>query len=168
MGRSSKIPRADHVAVYGHVRMERAKCPNCKDIALIVDRQFACCGENYVRSPEAILYVTSCEYARRKPPGLEASAILLEYNDACAYCLQEFGSHVIVNNRHIRLRLSWDHFIPFSWTRDNSLENFLPSCHLCNHWKRARVYNDLTAARKDLRARWVKNTDGEYRAPNQG
>ena len=155
MGRKKSAPRADHMAVFGNVAIPRANCPRCGDMALVIDGKMACCDAPFLAQPTAVHYETSYKPFRQKPPAEVQEQLLSKYNNRCAYCDQAFGDLVRLHNgQHAFLRLSWDHFIPFIWTHDNSDANFLPSCHVCNSRKRDKVFNDLEAAREWLLETW--------------
>ena len=154
MARKRIALRGQHLAVYGNVRIPRAKCPDCKDMAFVIDGKMACCDLPFLATPRSVQYLIPPQSFRKSPPKHVREALLAQHKNACAYCGQAFGALVYRGNTPTVLRLSWDHFIPFIWTGDNSDSNFIPSCHVCNERKHDKVFNDLVTAQKHLRGLW--------------
>lgn len=67
-------------------------------------------------------------------------AVYKKFDGHCAYC----GRHIAYNDMQV------DHFKPQrAWNPEDSgtddIENLMPSCHMCNHYKRA---HDLETFRR--------------------
>ena len=158
-----------HVAVYGPVRILREKCPDCGFIVLVVKGRFACCGEP---GPEPAGRLTQKrmserEVNRRRTPTRETMRTLLDVQgDACFYCLRHFGETVYdrKRKRHIELRIEWDHKTPLAYSCDNSQENFVAACHVCNRMKSSYIFGTVEAARSFILERWKRRYPEEFPA----
>lgn len=81
---------------------------------------------------------------RRPPPAKIRRAILLAQRGCCYYCEKAFGAIVLRRGRPIRLRLHWDHYVPFAYLNTNPEENWRAACHVCNSAKGSSVFMDLS------------------------
>ena len=52
-----------------------------------------------------------------------------------------------------QVRLSWDHFIPFSVILDNPDDNWVASCKNCNSIKHANIFKTIGEARDHIQPR---------------
>ena len=53
-----------------------------------------------------------------------------------------------------KLKVHWDHKIPYSYAQDNRDINFVASCSVCNLMKHDRMFETLDEAREYLQTRW--------------
>ena len=84
---------------------------------------------------------------RRRRPGKGLAAHLLEIAEGCcAYCTLPIKATTYRRNRLVRLRLEWDHFVPYSYLVANPVANWQVSCHVCNRLKTAGFYNSVEIA----------------------
>lgn len=81
----------------------------------------------------------------KKPSQYQCDIILKRQDNKCLYC----GTPFIYEAPH------FDHFIPLSFLRRSSLENFVAACQLCNNIKSDKVFDSLEDVRKHIRVRRI-------------
>jgi 5-methylcytosine-specific restriction endonuclease McrA len=148
-----------HVALFGTVALRRMFCGPCGCYSLIRnDGTFCCCDKPLVGEVKfrGIKRVVEPEQVRRRPTPTERKQILEDQNHCCLYCERRLGSWVLRKNKQVRLRLHWDHMVPFSYQQNNSMSNFVAACHLCNMHKHSMIFSTLEEARIYLVAKQEK------------
>lgn len=73
--------------------------------------------------------------ARRIPSLMIQSQLIETQTGRCGYCNSSLVDQVI----------EWDHFEPFSYSNDNSRENWVASCQPCNRRKKDHVFRSERA-----------------------
>ena len=58
---------------------------------------------------------------------IDRQAVYAKYDGHCAYC----GKEITINEMEV------DHVIPQRYHGTDDMDNLMPSCHTCNHYKRA-------------------------------
>ena len=147
-----------HVALYGNRGMLRDICPECRRQAFILDGKFACCDLKVDVSPTQRVKRETHPEAVRRLPSLEQRTKQLELQEhSCFYCFRLLGSYVCrtknETNRWTRLRLHWDHQVPYVLTQNNQMSNFVASCHVCNGIKAAFLFQTIEEARIYVQAK---------------
>lgn len=66
-----------------------------------------------------------------------------KYNGHCSYC----GNEIEYKNMQV------DHIVPIGFNGIDNIENYNPSCRLCNHYKRANSLNLYRLLLKTLHER---------------
>lgn len=129
------------LAGFGRIGIERGLCAICNVWSFIQDNQFIFCGHEVTSTIITVKqeFPSDIELNRKYPNFEEKEKILKEQRFRCAYCDREFGTKV---------KLVWDHFLPFSIYNDNSLENFVASCKSCNSIKHNKVFNTINEVRE--------------------
>lgn len=140
--------------IYGSVTLQRAKCPDCKRYAIIIDGKLQCC-DRPVKPDEATFAGYKREspgyYRRKLPPLKHRKAVLAAQRDRCFYCDRLLGSFFVTPRGKLsRLRVHWDHAVPYVWSANNSEANFVAACHQCNLWKGSRIFKSIEDARAYL------------------
>lgn len=74
-------------------------------------------------------------------------------NYLCAYCRLPFGTVVSTRRGDTIQNLVGDHWKPFSWREDGTLDNCVASCQICNGIKSDRLYDCLEDASREILAR---------------
>ena len=141
----------EHIAEFGSTRIKRAFCKYCDQYALVIDGELQCCdrpcGEE--KPPKRIKKMSLAD-GRRGLSLRSRRDILREQDYRCLYCNQTFGDTVRRKSRRLRLRIEFDHAIPFAFCADTKAENMVAACHVCNGIKSSRIYGSLDEARTDL------------------
>lgn len=139
-----------NIAIYGNTGLIRAICPICKDReTFVVDGLFTCCGEPYTQGiPEKKKLECEAHRIRRSPYLSDKSRIIQAQQNRCIYCRHTFGSLYVEGSKIKPLVLHWDHFIPWTYTYDNSGKNFVAACNICNLFKHDKIFDSLKEARE--------------------
>ncbi len=77
----------------------------------------------------------------------------------CSYCNREFFRCILTGRMgrySLRLRPNWDHYLPFSLYQDNSNENYVLCCNVCNIFKGNKVFSSIVELAKYLEKRWAE------------
>jgi len=61
----------------------------------------------------------------------------------CFYCKEEFDSIITRNGKPLKLKLVWDHMVPYSYFQTNPDNNFVAACHVCNSIKSNKMFNTV-------------------------
>lgn len=88
-----------------------------------------------------------------------------EQDGKCYYCERPFGMLLYRGIRKKRLEVHWDHYVPFAFSQDNSIPNFVAACDVCNRMKSSKLYASLWEAKIDLAAKW--SFSGYTEAPDE-
>lgn len=65
----------------------------------------------------------------------------------CFYCDRTLGGIYTRKKRQIQLKTEWDHMVPFAYSQNNSTDNFVAACHVCNSLKGALMFQDTEQAK---------------------
>ena len=136
-----------YIGLYGNVPLQKHYCEDCQMFAFVLRGKFLCCDSRADRTPQTYKRESQPAQIRRLPPIEARREVLRLQNNACLYCLRDFGSHVQRGKRIITLRLHWDHFIPYNLTQNNYTYNFVAACHLCNGIKYDHVFQTVEEVR---------------------
>src|SRR5689334_5374392 len=126
----SNYPSA-YISLYGSVAVVKEFCPSCRRHAFVIDSQLQCCGRLSREVPQAMKREVTAEMRRRKPASKTLEALLIEQDYRCAYCERRLGSLVYRRNKPVKLRIHWDHAVPFAYSQNNRAENLVAACHVC-------------------------------------
>ena len=149
------MPKA-HIALYGNVKIPRSWCKDCESWAFVMDNKFACCGGAFSQSITKFRRMCEPVAQRKQLKKKEKLAILLNQDYSCFYCEHRFDSTVELKKKQVRLKIEWDHLVPFSFTQNNSAVNFVAACQLCNGWKASNVFQTVEEAKVYLYEKWKK------------
>ena len=58
--------------------------------------------------------------------------------------------------KYIKLKIHYDHFVPWVYSGDNSGPNISASCHICNSLKSDNHFYDLISAKEYLNAKRIR------------
>lgn len=139
----------DHVAVYGNVALLRAFCEHCGSFSLVLkDGKLACCDRKHSGdAPTRIKRIVEPEQLRRAIPQKVRARILEQQDGRCFYCDRLIGSQAYYKGRVVRLRLHLDHLVPHSYNQNDSEDNFVGACHICNSHKSALMFQTVEEAK---------------------
>jgi hypothetical protein len=92
---------------------------------------------------------------RRKPSVRRQRELINAQGNVCLYCGNPFGTTIeYPDGRKTKLRLSWDHFAPYSEFQDSSDGNFVAACHVCNSIKSDLCFYDPGHVAEYVARRW--------------
>jgi 5-methylcytosine-specific restriction endonuclease McrA len=147
-----------HVAVYGNKKLVRIYCPDCDCWTLVLKGIKLCCDEESDAMPDKFKVMISAARIRKKPGRKAKKNLLEQFNYSCVYCERRFDTFVEMAGKMHRIRLNWDHQIPFSYSYNNNSENFLPACNFCNGWKSNRIFQTIDEVKVYVNQKWEKQT----------
>lgn len=152
-----------HLAVYGNTRIVRAHCYACGRYALVVDEEMQCCGRKVQTAPTKIRRISEPEAKRRNLSKAEREYILAQQEYKCLYCDVLLDGYVHYHGEIKKVRITWDHMAPYTYTLDNHAENFAATCQFCNAWKSSLIFKTVDEVRIYVEAKWQAERE---RAPN--
>lgn len=76
---------------------------------------------------------------RNTPTKAEQTRILKLQHNCCFYCGLEFGDWFVYKFA-VAIKLTWDHFVPYSYGFNNAADNFVASCTQCNAIKSDKIF----------------------------
>ena len=160
MSFSSQRSKERVIVQYGNVQLERAMCPNCRQLSFLRNGETICCLRE-IRKPLTGFEQgsePSKQKGRKRRPSPTAQAIILNrQGNRCLYCHQCFGSEQIRYGRIIVLRVNWDHIIPYAYTMNSKASNFAAACQVCNALKASKVFKDIDSVRLYLEVERERN-----------
>jgi hypothetical protein len=119
-------------------------------MSLIIDGNHACCDTPYDGEPSITKRMTLCDGARRKPSLARQRELLDEQCNQCLYCERVFGTFAHRNGKGHRLRVEWDHLVPFSFSTSCADREFAAACQICNGIKSATIFKSIEEARASI------------------
>jgi len=144
--------------VYGNIVLYEIKCKLCKEKNLVGD-PYGCCPscnkpfkEEKINKTEIIV-----GSKRMRPKKATKKRIKDEQDGHCYWCGRLFGEIYEKNNKIMRLRINYDHKIPFSFCKSNHEDNFVGACNVCNTFKSSMVFDDEKICRDYLLRKWDKD-----------
>lgn len=136
-----------HAAVYGNVTLFRGTCPDCKGTAIILEGLYQCCDKPVEVKPKEFLRLSESIGKRHKPNKKTKEYLLAIQGNACLYCEKSFNSFTYRNYKPVKLKLNWDHLIPYSYNQNNWHENWCAACHICNGIKSNKMFETIEECR---------------------
>lgn len=143
-----------HFALYGNIGIIREQCPLCMSVALVIRGEFQCCDFKMQITPRRVVRIVEPEFVRRTPGAEDKRSILERQKQCCFYCDRRFGSAVLRKNNLRILKVCWDHQIPWVYSQNNSAQNFVAACQICNGFKGNRCFAGPDEARSFIEGRW--------------
>lgn len=154
MKRKKDSKRKQVMALFGNVAIPRAFCPDCKHMAFVIRGRFNCCGGRLTKLiPRLFVREAEPENVRRLPPKEYRDYQLNKQDNRCFYCDALFGDEGFRNQTPVRIKLTWDHQLPFAYSQDNRNMNFVAACQVCNGIKSAMVFQTVDEAKAYLSLR---------------
>jgi 5-methylcytosine-specific restriction endonuclease McrA len=135
------------IALYGSVALERGYCNNCKSMAIIKGGKFQCCGSPVQDVPSKFERMSEPLFARKTPTKADKDRIVNQQGNQCFYCGVTFGSFRFRRGLPFTIKIEWDHKLPFAYSQNNQTDNFVASCHVCNHIKSDHLFQTVDEAR---------------------
>ncbi len=141
-----RIPSYAQATFYGSVILMKAKCPACGSLSIVLDGKSACC-DVALEAPDR--YRTKREGEgedrRSRIPQSLREEIIRSQGFRCIYCMQRLDGAAFnkFRNKTVALRIHIDHFICWKFSRDNSYENLLAACHICNGIKSDYLFENF-------------------------
>lgn len=135
-----------HVGLYGSVKIERVFCQKCRRFAFVFDGILRCCDRPVLDRPVKAKRISLGDHRRRYLSQSEKDLQISEQEGKCFYCGLYLGGYVFRNGHSIRLKIEFDHLVPFSYSQDNRGKNFVATCHICNKIKHDLMFQTVEEA----------------------
>lgn len=132
------MPQPRQLAIYGNASMPRVYCDACEMWALVRNDRKLCCDEPAREPPQVYVRMSQPEMKRGWLPLRIRKAILAEQGHRCLYCERTFGP---------RVKLQWDHMVPWSHTMNNDRHNIAAACRECNQCKSNLIFQTVDEVR---------------------
>ena len=136
-----------YVAIYGNTTILKGYCNDCNSIAFIKKGILQCCEKSTDDLPKGFKVESEAQPKRKIPPLEYRKNKLEEQNNKCFYCEIPFGEICYKNEKPIKLKINWDHFVPFDYGYNNGSTNFVASCQICNGIKADKFFDTVESAR---------------------
>lgn len=146
-----------YIAVYGNIQILRGQCPRCGGTALILDNIYRCCNIAFIGKIKGYKFEVECSNKRVQPPLHIQEYLLAKHDNHCLYCCKELGKYIKHRNKLVLLKVTWDHFIPYSYLQDNPEDNWVLSCQICNGIKSNKIFETLKEAKEHIYAQRETN-----------
>ena len=144
-------------SLYGSVALLKGYCKSCQSNAFIIDGKFNCCDEEVIEQVEThkIKREIEGESERSHIPLKLKQEILLKQESRCIYCEKKLEGFYWSNSssKFVRLRIHFDHFVSWKYSRDNHKNNLYASCNICNQIKSDKYFYDLISAKEYINAK---------------
>lgn len=106
--------------------------------------------------PEICGYTPSGAGRRRRPTDRMRRTVLERQRNRCMYCDNPFDWLVRRRGDLVRLKLQWDHFVPYAFSGANPGDNWVAACHVCNNIKGPQMFDTIAEAQQFIRPRWAE------------
>lgn len=147
-------------SLYGKIALLKGYCKHCGKLAFIIQEELQCCGRPLGVMPihERIKRESETDLKRGAIPAKLKREILEQQDNKCIFCDSSFGSLAWNDKRkkYIKLKIHYDHFVPWVYSGDNSGPNISASCHICNSLKSDNHFYDLISAKEYLNAKRIR------------
>lgn len=153
------LSKKTKLTLYGKVGIARAWCGMCETMSFVIDNKLQCCDTQHLETPTQWRRESAPPDNRTQPRKSLKKQLLEFQGNSCLYCEQKFNKTVRVRSKSKRTRLSklritWDHFIPYSYNQNRKDDNWVAACQFCNSWKSDRLFNSVEEARVYLKQQW--------------
>jgi len=143
-----------YVGLYGNVAILKGYCAECACTSFVIDGLLQCCDSRFEIDPTKYKRESTPEQRRRALPRKLKLEVLDSQGHRCFYCHRRFGSLILKGVRMIRLRIQFDHFVPYAHSQNNGEYNFVAACHVCNGLKTDHFFQTSEQAELFLFERW--------------
>lgn len=139
---------AVRVFIYGKVALLSEMCPKCRTESFVIDRKLVCCGRPATRPVKGWKRMSPTPGEKRKKlTEARKRKIIGIQNGICIYCDLSFRSPVYRNSKRIKKSITFDHFVPWSYSQNDDPRNVVAACSICNEIKSWFTFRDLDECR---------------------
>lgn len=147
--------------VCGNVVLFREECPFCGEFNLSKNDKFSCfCGGVYFNNDiDSTRIVCTKE---RQALTKHLKYLIEKQSNHCYWCGRQIGETYLkkVNGKKkyklVKLGRHIDHIVPYSFCKNNDLENLCLSCSFCNLWKSNKIFTNEECCKLYLNYKWDK------------
>jgi hypothetical protein len=145
-----------YVGLFGNAAVITAWCKSCSKFSFVLEGELQCCDALSSDIPTKWIQEIQALDKRLKPSSELQTDKLIEQEWCCAYCERRFGDFVYLKGKRKKLQVQWDHFVPYSYSRNNNGSNFVASCHICNRMKSSFCFETMEEAKLYLLHKWTE------------
>ena len=139
-------------AMYGRVGLLKAYCDRCKGTYFVIDGVYQCCDKKTIRIYTKVKTkrYSEGESKRTKIKMTTKKEIVEKQKNKCIYCNCNLDGFIWFekNNAYRKVKIHFDHFISWNYSRDNNKNNLVASCQICNLLKSDKYFQDLSLAKE--------------------
>ena len=133
-----------YISQYGNTQIPRAKCPICNTFSFVIDNIIQCCDVSLKDSLTIEGIKIECLSTDSRNLSRKAKDYILKLQDnRCIYCNTPFGFIRYRNGKKIKLRIEFDHFVPYNYARNSDTTNIVAACHVCNRLKSYKIFDTI-------------------------
>lgn len=138
-------------SIYGSTALLKAYCFICKAYSFIQNGVFVCCNRVYENIPkkEILKRESAGQRNRKRLPKKVKNRILEAQNHKCIYCDIDLNDKYVWDNKRakfIKIKVHFDHFVSWNYSRSDQASNLVAACHLCNGIKSDKYFTDIQSA----------------------
>lgn len=134
--------------LYGKITLHSEFCEKCQSESFIINGKFRCCGSICEKEPTAWKRMSAT--ARRRPHwtvGLKEK-LIDEQSQNCFWCGISFFRQEFRNGFPAVKTIHIEHIEPFVFSADDSENNIVASCSICNQLKHDLMFKDIYECRE--------------------
>lgn len=135
-----------YLGIYDTVILQKAWCENCQCYSFVRKNVLQCCDEKTDSVPTAWKRESLATGIRHLPSAQYRRDQLSAQEHRCFYCQMIFGAYRIWGGKRVKIRIHWDHLVPFAYLQSNPDNNFVAACHICNGLKGSKVFQTVEEA----------------------
>lgn len=136
-----------YLGIYDTIILQKGWCENCQCYSFVRKGILQCCDARTDSTPTAWKRESLATGIRRQPSTGYKRDQLLAQDHRCFYCNILFGGHRSWKGKIVKVRIEWDHLVPFAYLQSNPDSNFVAACHICNRLKSSKVFQTVEEAR---------------------
>lgn len=149
--------------LYGSVALLSERCPVCGDESFVRDGLTICCGAEVVKPPNRWKRMSTCRDQRKHFTPEYRAALVDSQNGLCFWCGIRFDKQEWRRGRQAKKTINVEHVEPFVFASNESNQNIVASCSICNSIKSSLIFQDIHEARTQIQLR--RTTKGYTTTP---
>lgn len=147
----------------GNATLFRVACPNCRAINLSGENIILCveCKMKFEAKTDRVRVLIN-KKQRNRIKAATKRRIIEQQKNRCFWCGTNLNGYYILRGRMNKTRTHFDHVVPFVYQQNDSEENLVASCNICNGIKSCLVFESNEACRHYIlkkRQKLISNED---------
>ena len=143
-------------SMYGSKVLLKGWCPDCKGYYFLIKGELQCCGKRLAQIPGNEITKRESETPNKRGFSAKDKKEALEEQDyCCIYCGTDLMGYEWNPQKeiYVKVKIHYDHFIPWSYSGDNQKSNVLASCSTCNLLKSDLYFRTIEEAKEYIMSR---------------
>jgi hypothetical protein len=146
-GKTGLVQSADsQKAIYGKVTLLRETCPVCEVTAIVAGGTFTCCGATWQKKKATNLKRMTSGFKRKDLTPVLKQWILHLQRNKCFYCDIDLTNGWYRQEKSLypkKVKTHFDHIVPWVFSMNDDVSNFVAACSVYNLVKKDRIFNDV-------------------------